>query len=421
MACKVKVNRHGYLAFRFYWKGREFWQGTGWKDTEKNRVKAEGKAVEITDEIKAGTFNYLKWFPKGNKAHEFRPKEAPPVTVGEFYREWIQKKKPPFVRRSLERDYRQAFRIIIPFMGDVGLNDVTTDILENLRLHIVEERKLSLKTARNIIDSSFRAMVRDAAIGGPSRRKIERNPFNDLPANWWPRLPQREPDPFTEEERDRMLAYYRNNRPYWAYGFLYFRFYTGTRPSEATALKWGSVDLLSGKATFSVSRHLGEENAPKTRASRRTVSLLPNVVGLLKTVLPIRVEANGYVFTDGQGKPIDQSEFARGFQAVLRVLQIRPRPFYNTRHTFISVALTIGCNQKRIAEQTGTSMAMIEEHYGKYIRDDGDALLRAYVERFEVHGDGEKTGTFSETFFDARPKYRENLASPTGFEPVLPA
>ena len=61
----------------------------------------------------------------------------------------------------------------------------------------------------------------------------------------------------------------------------------------------------------------------------------------------------------------DQSEFARGFQSVLRVLKIRKRTFYNVRHTFISVARTIGCNQKWIAEQTGTSIAMIQEHYGK--------------------------------------------------------
>ncbi len=27
MACKVKVNRHGYLAFRLYWDGNESWEG----------------------------------------------------------------------------------------------------------------------------------------------------------------------------------------------------------------------------------------------------------------------------------------------------------------------------------------------------------------------------------------------------------
>jgi integrase len=337
------------------------------------------------------------------------------LTIRGYYEEWIEKKKPPLVRLSLERDYRQAFRIVNPFMGEMDLNDVTTDTLENLRLHIVEERKLSLKTARNIIDGSLRAMIRDAG------RRIERNPFNDLPANWWPRLPQREPDPYTEGERDAILKHYRNNRPYWAYAFVYFRFYTGTRPSEATALKSGSVDLSSGKASISLSRHLGEENAGKTRGSRRTITLLPNVVELLKSILPLRVEPNSYVFTDGQGNPIDQSEFARGFQGVLRVLKIRPRPFYNTRHTFISVALTIGCNQKWIAEQTGTSVAMIQEHYGKFIRDDGDALLRAYVQEQKADVAREKTGTFTGTFSDDPPNYQEFLASPTGFEPVLSA
>jgi len=421
MACHVKVNRHGYLAFRLFWDGRDSWEGTQWKDTPKNRERATARAVLISEEMESENFDYLKWFPEGNRADEFRPKIDKPVgdkpqTVREYYGEWIEKKKPPFIRLSLQRDYQQAFqKNILPFMGDMELNSTTVEVLENFRLYLVEERKLSLKTARNIIDGSLRAMLRDAG------RRIERNPFNDLPANWWPRLPQRAPDPYTEQERDRILAHHRNNRPYWAYAFVYFRFYTGTRPSEATALKWGSVDLMSGKATVAISRHLGEENATKTRASRRTVSLLPNVVELLKTLLPLHVGAEDYVFTDGQGQPIDQSEFARGFQAVLRVLKIRPRPFYNVRHTFISVALTIGCNQKWIAEQTGTSIAMIQEHYGKYIRDDGDALLRAYVEGSKSNVVEEKTGTFTETFQSDLSNYQRNMASPTGFEPVSPA
>ncbi|HEU4638127.1 MAG TPA: hypothetical protein VFS84_04690, partial [Candidatus Binatia bacterium] len=64
--------------------------------------------------------------------------------------------------------------------------------------------------------------------------------------------------------------------------FVFFRFYTGTRPSEGAALKWGAVDLLAAKASIEWSRTLGEENAPKTQASARTFSLLPNVIDLLK-------------------------------------------------------------------------------------------------------------------------------------------
>jgi hypothetical protein len=37
---------------------------------------------------------------------------------------------------------------------------------------------------------------------------------------------------------------------------------------------------------------------------------------------------------------------------------------------------------------------MIEQNYGKYIRDDGDAPLRAYVENPKTDQNEEKTETF---------------------------
>jgi len=427
MACTIRVNKHGNLCLRLFWHGCE-WQervtnrGKPAPDTAVNRRRVEARAELINEEMEAGTFDYLRWFPNGNRADEFKPKESVPVvenkplTVREFYERWIEKKKPPFIRLSLQRAYEQTFKKnTLPFMAQMELNSITVETLENFRFHLVHERKLSLKTARNIIDGSLRAMIRDCG------QRIDRNPFNDLPPNWWPRLPQREPDPYTEVERDAILNYYRANRPWSAYAFVCFRFYTGTRPSEVVALKWGSVDLQSGKAMVTVSRHLGQENATKTRASRRTITLLPNVRDVLKTILPLHVEPNTYVFTDGQGRPIDQSEFNRcSFQPVLRVLNLRPRPFYNTRHTFISIGLTIGCNPKWIAEQTGTSLQMIQEHYGKYIRDDGDALLRAYVSAPKDSANKQKPGTFAGTFLRDVPNSWNNLASPTGFEPVLP-
>ena len=418
MSCWVKVKR-GKIGFRVYWNGREFFQSTAWEDTSQNRKKAEGRAVEMTEEIKARTFNYLKWFPQGNLAHEFGARktqvepEQEALTVRRQYETWIAKKKPPFVRASLERDYKQAFNTyILPFMGKMDVNAVTVDTLENFRMYLVEEHKLAIKSARNIMDGSLRAMFRDAG------RKMERNPFNDLPERWWPRRVSKLPDPYTEEERDRILDFYANHRPYWAYAFVHFRFFTGTRPSEAVALKWGTVDLRSRKAHIGLSRHLGVENATKTRGSWRTISLLSTVVSVLEKIYPLIIDPDKYMFTDGLGKPIDQSEFNRvSFQPVLRVLKIRPRPFYNTRHTYISVALTAGANIKRIAEHCGTSVTMIEEHYGRYIGDEGDAVLEAYLKAYLKAKAGPKAGPKVEDSSN----YREDLASPTGFEPVLSA
>ena len=62
---------------------------------------------------------------------------------------------------------------------------------------------------------------------------------------------------------------------------------------------------------------------------------------------------------------------------------------------------------------------MIQEHYGKYICDDGDALLRAYVEKPKLAAVEQKTRTFAGTFLQDTSNYRKDLARPTGIEPVL--
>ena len=66
---------------------------------------------------------------------------------------------------------------------------------------------------------------------------------------------------------------------------------------------------------------------------------------------------------------------------------------------------------------------MLQQSYGKYIRDDGDALLRGYVMRSqeqETRANEEETETFAETFLDESVNYAGNMVVPTGIEPVLP-
>src|SRR5437016_3696259 len=140
MGCKVKVNRHGFLAFRLFWKKMTSWEGTGLADTPGNRQLVEAQAVLISREIKKGVFDYLKWFPEGNKAELFRPKvevESKPKTVGEFYRGWIERKKPPFVRPGLHYDYTRQFRrYILPKFEATHIVEVTLPLLEAFRSYL---------------------------------------------------------------------------------------------------------------------------------------------------------------------------------------------------------------------------------------------------------------------------------------------
>jgi hypothetical protein len=49
------------------------------------------------------------------------------------------------------------------------------------------------------------------------------------------------------------------------------------------------------------------------------------------------------------------------------------------RHTFISVGLTNGVKIKWLAEYCGTSVAMIEKHYGKYLGGDSEEQLERLI------------------------------------------
>jgi integrase len=137
---------------------------------------------------------------------------------------------------------------------------------KNSPIHLTGERGLKMKSARTIIDASFRAMMRDA-------RKIDNlidtDPFAALD---WPRLPSPKPDPFTEEDRDKIIQAFKEKSRFY-YPFVYLLFWTGMRPSEALALRWEDIDIKHSFLSISKSRYMDAENSPKTAGSEREIRL----------------------------------------------------------------------------------------------------------------------------------------------------
>jgi integrase len=373
MACKIIVNRHGHLTFRIYFAGQEFWEGTSHPDTPEDRLLVEAQAKLISREIKKGIFDYLRWFPNGNKAHLFRPTpaaEKPLKTIREYYKLWIERKKVPFIRPGLARDYRDHFgRYILPKFENTALSELTPADLEAFRSYLVEERGLSVKSARNIIDASFRAMMRDAR---QVDYLIEKDPFEALR---WPRIRNAKPDPFTEDERDQVIAYFKEKIPFY-FPFASSLFLTGMRPSEALALRWGDVDLRRGQLSINKSRYLGSDASPKTPGSDREIAIHGYVVAALESIKPLHVTEEQHVFLNREGNLLNFPTWRKGiWYRALRAKKMRPRRPYTMRHTFISAGLSAGANPKWLADYCGTSLAMIEKHYGKYIRNDSAEQL----------------------------------------------
>jgi integrase len=386
-ACSVEVTPAGLLRFRFRWKTadgaeRRFAEATALRDTDEDRQRVEHQAVIIGAEIRAGTFDYLKWFPNGNRAAEYLAAGgAPPRinaaradtwTIGKYYGEWIERRSAPVVRASAERDYRSHFRnYILDLLGEVELQDLSLAHLEDLR-NTMRKRGLAEKTIRNTIDGSLRAMVRDA-----EQEDIAVSfPFGKVR---WPEKIVPGPSPFTEGERDQILAYFRgkrwkaggfnDTRPHYPYfAFLYTLFFTGMRPSELVALRVGSVNLRARTLQVERSRHLGSEAAPKTQRARRTVRLTRGNAEVLESLFELKARPHDYLFKNIWGDPIEPANFYDLFRDAQRALAISPlRDLYSAKDTYISHALTNGVSVTWLSEQTGVALSTILKHYGRFI------------------------------------------------------
>lgn len=94
----------------------------------------------------------------------------------------------------------------------------------------------------------------------------------------WPRWRVPPADPFSAEERSRIIAWFRKKQyvshsrqvPRASYpAFAHCLFWAGLRPSEAAGLQWQDVDLEGARLHVQRSRHLYEYGAPKTLSADR--------------------------------------------------------------------------------------------------------------------------------------------------------
>jgi integrase len=305
-------------------------------------------------------------------------------SVAEYYDKWIAEKEADLsLRKTCVRDYRQHFNhYILPEFRHVSLSTVDVGRLKAF-LRKLQGQGLSIKTCLNIVNSSFRALWTTAKREGD----VNGNPFEDIE---WPRHDRERPDPFSIEERELILAWFYENELFY-YPYVRFRFETGCRPSEATALRWG--DLKPPYLSILKSRNLGEENKTKTRGSRREIKISDDLTAILHEIRQSWHSEDDYIFHNTFGRPLTDDSFVKVFwYRCMEQLEgtVKFRNAYKMRHTAITEALKRGNQVAAVAQYFGTSIQMIEEDYCGKLDLDG-----AKMEQFAP----------------------SSVASPTGFEP----
>lgn len=168
-------------------------------------------------------------------------------------------------------------------------------------------------------------------------------------------------------------------------------FFTGARYGELKALNVGDFNAKAGQLAVK-----GKQGGRKT--GKREITLTAEGVEFVRALVkgrsteePLLLAPGAKRWEDGdQTKPMRETLVKAelvGSEEALDAMPRTERPcFYSLRHSFISRALENGMPLFLVAENVGTSVAMIEKNYGKFLHAAKRKLIEQHAPK--LHADG---------------------------------
>lgn len=326
---------------------------------------ANNLKAEIDSAIRRGTFDYGEFFPHSPKARKYRlPRNY--LTVRIIQESLLRDLATAGRESTTLASYRKSAGRINQHMGDLLVSALTP---EDIRA-MVRGRRVSRKTWNNDLIPLRRALNRAVNDGLILFSPLDRVELDELV----PRHKKPQPDPFSMEEIDQVLAAAAEYCPR-AHNLIEFALFTGLRPEELAGLQWDDVDLAARQIHISHAAELSLRRAdlkpPKTMAGLRTVDLLPKALDALKRQQSITRFRGLNVFCRWSSlEPFNSYEQLSGrWKTVLVRAGVRYRPLNHTRHTYASHQLSSGVNTLYVASQMGHSGTAMLDIYSTWIND----------------------------------------------------
>lgn len=348
MGSRTGVRAHGKgIEIYFDYLGKTRFEHIALPPLARNLNSCAVKRERIVQQIKDGTFNYLKEFPNSKTAKKLYETQGG-ESLGQALDKWLNEAKQE-LQHSTWLDYQKSVEF---WKGKLGKKLIPELTLRHVR-DIIYNKAISQKRATNLL-IPLRHVLRRAC----EDLVIDNDPLR----NWQPRMPKREHkqeiDPFSKEEQLQLMG---DNE---IHAFIQFSTWTGLRTSEALAILWSDIN-----DEISVTKGLvkGVISVPKTKASIRKVAIRPRASEALQLMQHTRFK-KGRIFTFENDNIV-----RKRFVTLCKQADVRYRKPYNTRHTFASMMLTAGENPMWVSQQMGHSdVNMIFRTYGHYMPSDRD-------------------------------------------------
>ncbi len=279
-------------------------------------------------------------------------------TVEQFLGHWLVDAAKPSLQPRTWAAYESIVRVRVnPRVGHLKLNRLTPQHLQTLYSDLLGTG-LTLRSVQFTHAVLHRALKQALQWG-----LIARNPADAVTP---PRPRRKEFHALTHEEVDTLLGAVEGTERYALYVLAVT---TGIRQGELLALKWGDLDLESGK--LSVQRRLERRSLKeghvfadaKKGRSRRSVALSGLAIDALHSSRTRQAETRlrvgaawtdlDLVFTNELGDPLAPRSATRNLHADLESAGLPKVRFHDLRHTAATLLLGDGTHPKVVQEMMG--------------------------------------------------------------------
>lgn len=286
-------------------------------------------------------------------------------TLETFLLKWLQYEVQPKVRERTYQTYQQIVRDLLPVLGQIALQKLTSWDLQDLY-----EQKRRQQVAASTIAKIHRVLhhaLDDAVKLGHALRNVSE--FVELPPI---KKQERVTQALTFEQARTLLAAVKDD-PLRALYVLALT--TGLRQGELLALKWSDLDLTYGtlqvqRTLIRVAKGQAIVDTPKSPTSRRCIRLPPLAIEALTHHQHQQQfthhkgncskRAPEWIFCDEQGIPLRATSMVRqSFQPLLARAGLPRIRFHDLRHSTATLLFTLGIHPKIVQELLGHSQIFV--------------------------------------------------------------